>query len=159
MRATYDLDGNAVEMGKLPLAAGADPKVVNGEGNPALHVALSRGHAALIPDLLKAGADADLLGGDGESPLFIVVDEAQLEVANALLAGGVNADAGDDDGKTPLMQAATREKMPMIELLLANCARTDLRDGFCEKTAAELASSETVKAAPAREIPASCTKK
>lgn len=90
-----------------------------------------------------------------------MVDEPQLEVANALLAGGVDPDAGDDDGngKTPLMHAATREKMPMIELLLANCARTDLRDGFCEKTAAELASSETVKAAPAREIPASCTKK
>ena len=60
------MDGNAVEMGKLQLAADADPKVVNGEDNPALHVAASRRHAALIADLLKAGADANLLGGDGE---------------------------------------------------------------------------------------------
>jgi len=159
IQATYDMEGNAVPMGKLLLAAGADPKVVNNEGNTALNVAASRGHAELIPLLLKAGADGSVLGGDGESPLYTAVDDDNVEVAKALLAGGVDPNIGDDDGKTPLIHAAMRGKVAMVELLVAACADPSLRDDFFKKTAAELANDSAVRTALAKEPPAACAGK
>lgn len=156
VQAMYDMDGDAEAMGRLLLAGGADARVVYNDGNSALHVAVSRGHVSLIPLLLAAGADGNALGGDGESPLFMAVDEDRPEIAKALLEGGVVADIGDDDGKTPLIHASMRGRTAMVELLLAHCARTDLRDDFFGKTAAELAPSSDVRSTLAAGSPASC---
>ena len=159
IQASYDMDGNAVPMGKLLLAAGADPKVVNNEGNTALNVVASRGHVELVPLLLKAGADGNALGGDGESPLYAAVDDGNIELLKALLAGGVNPDIGDDDGKSPLIHAAMRGKVEMVDLLVAACADKDLRDNFFQKTAEELANDPAVKAALSKPAPASCSRR
>ncbi len=86
------------------LAGGADPRLENGDGLPALHLFVRQGTgsgetAAL---LIGAGADPDRRYPNGEAPLHAAVRTGgKVAVAEALLAGGADPCIRDAEGFYP----------------------------------------------------------
>src|SRR3546814_11558867 len=91
------------------LANGADPSVVDGEGNTPLHHAARSSDPGVVAALLDAGATLDVLNHEGLSPLAMACAVANWRVARLLLERGATpapvdgrpalraASAGDDD--------------------------------------------------------------
>ena len=105
---------------------GADPntraKLLICEG-PAmatpLHVASSKGHAAVATALLEAGADVNPAGEDGTpTPLHLAAGEGHLEVVHALLLAGANISVRDSVfDATPMEWAECENHSEIVELL------------------------------------------
>lgn len=74
------------------LKAGADPKVVDGNGSSALMWAAGgeRPDAALVAELLKRGVDPNAVNKLGESALTWSLRRGDLEMAERLQAGGAS---------------------------------------------------------------------
>lgn len=108
----------------LLLAAGADPKAVNGEGDtPLLHV-LTCAHPVPILPLLQAymqhgvtiGEEEDI---DGVRAVIYAVRRCSVAELNLLLALGVDVSECDEKGDTPLLLAARYGRTEAARLLLA----------------------------------------
>jgi ankyrin repeat protein len=157
IQAMYGETAEAVPLGTVLLAAGADASVVNNENNTALTVAADRGHVALIPALVKNGANVDFRGRDGTA-LEVAAQQGNAEVAKALLEAGANPNLGDSKHQTPLMKAAQRDRVDVIVVLLAHCARTDPVDTFFKWNALKFAKSDAAKSAIQAGPAANCPK-
>ena len=107
------------------LAAGADPKAYDKNGETPLHVAARWSSLDAIEALIAAGADANARDESGKTPLHTAVGSA---VVAALLAAGADANARDEGGKTPLHTSAGHEYPYTIEALLAAGADANARD-------------------------------
>jgi ankyrin repeat protein len=85
-------------------SAGADAKVVNEDGNTALHLAGYSGCSEdIVTMLLRAGADPNALNKDNESPLAIAVRGARVEYMIRLMRLKAKV---DDHGSTVVHVAA-----------------------------------------------------
>jgi len=118
----------------LMLAAGADPRERDSEGNTPLH---HTWNAAAVEALIRGGADVHATNRDGETALFRRMD---ADVAQALLKAGADVHARDHDGRTALFH---HQWPAVVEALVRAGADVNAKDkdGF---TALETALDERV---------------
>ena len=135
------------------LAAGADARLADKTGKTPVLSAAARGFQAIIELLLGQGIDINARYAHNLTLLMWAaghandVPEDEGRALVALVADkGAHLDDADDRGYTALMIAAELGHAAVIAELLKRGAASDVkaRDG---KTAADLASSEAVKAA------------
>jgi len=78
---------------------GAEPNVVNKEGNTALHWA-SRENELLCKILLQTGANINFQNKSGKTALMIAAKFGRIKVVRFLLQSGAVTEMRDNDGKT-----------------------------------------------------------
>jgi len=106
------------EIALVLLEAGADPNKRDQSDRTALHLAVERGNAALVPRLIAYKADPNLLDKTGWTPLHWAAAKDKLEVAKALLDGGADVKVLSAAGGTALHEGAASGGEAMIQLLL-----------------------------------------
>lgn len=131
----------AVVNARLLLAAGADPKIVDGAGFGTVHSAASC-PVNLIKDLIAHGAKVNLqntFGGSvkkgeialkGISPLMLAAAHREPAMIQLLLDSGADVNAADVRQMTPLLYAVSSEDQnpAVIKLLLAKGADPKHKD-------------------------------
>ena len=103
---------------KIFLQKGLNPnfKINNEYGTFPILVALVKGSAEIIKELVKAGADVK--GNEGKDALMIASSEGYLDIIKIFLEAGADVN-GKVNGKiTPLMAAAYHNQQSVVELLL-----------------------------------------
>ena len=140
---------------ELLLKHKADPAARDVSGKAPILYAAARGFAPIVERLLAAGVDVNGRYGHDLTPLSWAAGYAEdvpaddgVGVVTLLLDRGAAIDAADDRGRTALMTATSLGHDEVAALLLHRGAKADLRDKQ-GKTAADLANSETTRAAPA----------
>ena len=134
---------NSERMTQLLLAAGANPRSADSQGESPLHQAAVHGNLTAVRRLLDGGADANAAGRD-TTPLGTAASRGHVEVVALLLSRGADASRSvpgsrlEGDG-APLAMAflqgrddETRDRetrrLEVARLLLDRGARIDARD-------------------------------
>jgi ankyrin repeat protein len=102
------------------LAAGADVRWVDDNGNTALHLAAMNRHHDVVKVLLERGADMDEENDCGQTPLHLAVLSGReaINIVQLLLERGADLSAADLQRRTPLHLAASRSHGDVVRLLL-----------------------------------------
>jgi ankyrin repeat protein len=113
-----------LEMAKLLLAAGADPKAATREGAiTPLFMACTNGSAPMIAELLKAGADPNAVNGNGTTALMTAASSGSADAVKLLLDRGADIKTKESaHGQTALMFAAALNRDAVVRLLVAHGA-------------------------------------
>ena len=107
------------------LARGADPNLVNEQGDTLLIVALREGAGSVTTALIAApGLKVDQTNGVGETALMIAALRGDSAAAVRLLERGAQLNR---PGWTPLHYAANGGQVALVELFLARGAQVDAR--------------------------------
>jgi uncharacterized protein len=102
--------------------AATEPLTRVGRYTP-LHLASSRGHAALVARLLEAGSNPAALTETGVQPLHLAAQSGNPAAIAALLERGADINARDlTHGRTPLVFAVSQNRLEAMKLLLAKGA-------------------------------------
>jgi hypothetical protein len=112
-----------VEMMRLFVERGANPRRVNRNGEQALQLAAWNGHLEAVQWLLEHGAPANRDGGHWGA-LHYAVFNGHREVARYLIERGADVNARSPNGSTPLMMAAREGREELARLLLETGADT-----------------------------------
>jgi ankyrin repeat protein len=117
------LNGDLKTMNVLLVAGAAtEPLTRVGRYTP-LHLASSRGHAAVVSRLLEAGSKPGATTDTGVQPLHLAAQAGNSEAVTALLAKGADVNAKDTThGRTPLVFAASQNRVDAMKVLLAKGA-------------------------------------
>ena len=118
---------------KKLVKSGCDVNEVDGEGNPALLIAVLTHDPKLVDGLLKLGADPRKSRPDGKGPLFGAVRVGEDKICQLLLKAGAEVDAtfSMDHNVTPvgdctaLYVAATLGQLSICKALLSNNAQVN----------------------------------
>jgi len=110
------------------------------EGNTALHIACSRGHAIIAMSLVAAGADRTLLNNEGDTPLILAARSGSYDCIREIAFNSINSglfarkeyqpgsaeivNAQNTQGETALHIVTRRSDAKLVRLLVT--ARTDL---------------------------------
>ena len=143
---------------KRMLAAGADPDMLDNNGDPVLVIAVRAGNAASVDVLLatrlnvnartrfgdtammvaalsgrldlvrKLRARGAEINGTGWTPLIYAATGGKDDVVRYLLAEGADINATSPNGTTALMMAAREGKPSTVELLVAQGADVNRRN-------------------------------
>ena len=100
------------------LDKGADPNVVDKEGDTMLHTCADNGKLELIKILLNAGANPNVFGSHRRTPLHLAALGNYSIVAKKLLEAGAETDVFDLNAHTPLHYAAERNHYKVVRVLL-----------------------------------------
>jgi ankyrin repeat protein len=113
-----------LEMMNVLLLAGATTESTTRVGAyTPLHLASSRGHAAVVARLLEAGSKVAALTATGVQPLHLAAQSGSSEAVAALLDKGADINGRDKThGRTPLIFAASSDRLEAVTLLLARGA-------------------------------------
>lgn len=117
------------------LAKGAAPNILDGRGLTALHIAVKRGHAAVVEALLQgkpgAAADPNQYSVHGDTPMHVAVAANRPDMVALLAARGGNPDAErkGDSHDSPLTLAARQGCVAAAEALVAAGAPPGARHG------------------------------
>ena len=106
------------------LNAGAMPEATTriGKYTP-LHLASSRGHAALVSRLLAAGTNAKAETDTGVQPIHLAAQAGSADAIRALIERGADVNVRDEThGRTPLIFAASEDRVDAMKLLIAKGA-------------------------------------
>jgi hypothetical protein len=119
-----------VEVARILLSAGADPKSLDSAGDSALTVAVPTGNAALIGCLLANGAEANgITNGNGLTPLGLAARGGQTGIVDVLLQSGADVNAINQPcDNTALMLAACMGHLGVVSRLLQAGADGSLRN-------------------------------
>ena len=114
-----DLDSTNV---LLLAGAATEPLTRVGRYTP-LHLASSRGHAAVVARLLEAGSKPGALTETGVQPLHLAAQAGSADAIKALLDRGADVNMPDQThGRTPLVFAASQNRLDAMKTLLAKGA-------------------------------------
>jgi ankyrin repeat protein/tetratricopeptide (TPR) repeat protein len=124
---------HAAESGWLKVAAflldhGANVNIPQGNGQTALHQAVSVGNKAMVELLLSRGADVNAKDSVAVTPLHLAAEKGFHAVAAALLANKADVNARNRSGDTPLESAAQKQNVSLIKLLTANGAEANVEN-------------------------------
>jgi ankyrin repeat protein len=113
-----------LEMAKMLVAAGADPKAATREGAiTPLFMACTNGSAPMIAELLKAGADPNAANVNGTTALMTAASSGSADAVKLLLDRGADIKAKESaHGQTALMFAAALNRDAVVRLLLSRGA-------------------------------------
>jgi uncharacterized protein len=120
---------NDIEMLKTALAAGADPRAVEGRDNgSALILASQLGFIDIVQSLIGAKADIDRVNAQGRTALVAAValgngDKAHTAVVEALVTARADGDVKDATGRTALDYARARGYSDMVPILEKSIGR------------------------------------
>ena len=134
------------------LDLGADPSVLDGDGDGPLAAVARRGEARCIECveiLLKRGAPTDTRNDDGRTALWHASNYGRTKVVDALLRGGADANAGDRNRATPVHAACAAGRVACARLLIRNGGDARRLDGdgrSCLHAACKSGSIEVVAA-------------
>ncbi|CAM9546134.1 unnamed protein product [Chrysoparadoxa australica] len=121
----------AASHGKLDCAQAVIASGANLEGRDAvdggssLHIACTRGHAAMTELLLRHGADKNGRTNLGTTPLMLAAKHDNLDCMQALVAADANLQASVEGGITALHAVAIRGSLRGVRLLLRHKADPD----------------------------------
>lgn len=88
-----------------------------------LHLASSRGHAAVVRQLLTAGSVVTALTDTGVQPIHLAAQAGNLEAVTALLDKGADVNVQDlTHGRSPLVFAVSQNRLEVMAALLARGA-------------------------------------
>jgi ankyrin repeat protein len=124
------------------LLAGATPEPLTriGRYSP-LHLASSRGHAAVVSRLLEAGSKPGAVTETGVQPLHLAAQAGSADAVKALIDRGADVNARDTThGRTPLIFAAAQNRVDAMKVLLSNGADMKLATAvvdYRERSAAD----------------------
>lgn len=126
-----------IEMMKLFVARGANPRRANRNGEQPLQLAAWNGHLEAVKWLLDNGA---VLNRDGNywGALHYAVFNGHKELARYLVERGANVNARSPNGSTPLMMAAREGREELARFLLESGADTRAKNDW-DDTALTLA--------------------
>ena len=109
-------------------ADGADPNVLNDDGESPLFLAVHRGALNIVEMLLEAGADTSVSLNTGDRPLHVAAVDGSHYIGKVLIASGADVNARNSSGSTPLILAARNGRNDFTEMLLQNGADPDMAD-------------------------------
>jgi ankyrin repeat protein len=117
-----------LEMVKMLLAAGANPKAATREGAiTPLSMACTNGNAGIIEALLKAGAEAGSVNANGTTALMTAAASGSADAVKVLLDRGADVKARENvHGQTALMFAAALNRHEVIKVLMAHGAEANI---------------------------------
>ncbi len=117
-----------VEMMKMLLAAGANPKAATREGAiTPLFMACTNGSAPAIEALLAAGADAKAANANGTTALMTAATAGSVPALKVLLDHGADLQAKESaHGQTALMFAAALGRTEAVKYLLSRGAEPNI---------------------------------
>jgi ankyrin repeat protein len=107
-----------IEVARLLLERGADPRLADGSQRSPLQMAVERGDVTLVELLLRAGADVNSRDKAGWTPLHHAGAKNQLAIARQLLDGGADARVLSELGGTALHEAAVGGGPELLRLLI-----------------------------------------
>jgi hypothetical protein len=115
----HDRD-SLVETLQALLDGGADPQLVDPNGQSALHVVARGGSLEAVRLLIARGADVNQPDDRGRTPLIAVIEwnRAPAALVGALLEAGASPLIADDEGNTPLHHLT--QDRDTIAMLLMN---------------------------------------
>lgn len=121
-------EGN-LEMMKLFVARGANPRRANRNGEQALQLAAWNGHVEAVKWLLDNGA---AINRDGNywGALHYAVFNGHQELAKFLIERGANINARSPNGSTPLMMAAREGREEIARQLLESGADPKVKNDW-----------------------------
>lgn len=124
----------AVETGDLPLvhyiATRSSPyslKMLDPEGNTALHACARKGHVDVAIYLVDQGIPVDVLNASGHTPLMMALSFGNIAVTAALLQMGADPNKKDSLGFSPIIHAAQFGSVFSFHHLVSN-AQVDIND-------------------------------
>lgn len=129
---------NQVEIARLLLAAGADPKPHDRQYRTALHFAVRADDTAVMKMLLDAGAPPGGGDIDGKSPLLLAVETGRMEPVELLLSRGASIKDSTGENVTALHLV----KSPEVAALL--CAH-DAHPNWPDNSGATPARRATIR--------------
>ena len=130
IRVARDKNGNfllhrAARIGSLPacnylLRRGMPATCPGSRGVTPLHIAASRGDAAVMKTLLSAArAGHSPVNANGMTPLHVAAGEGLLEILKMLIKAGADSAALDKFDRLPLHYAAGADRLEVVECLMA----------------------------------------
>jgi ankyrin repeat protein len=140
---TPDVDGmtplhwaahwDELEIVKLLLAAGANPKAANRYGVTPLHEASLVSNVPMMEALLKAGAQPNVAYGSGETPLMTAARTGNVNAVKLLAEHGADINAAEEyRGQTALMFAAAENHAGVVKFLIDRGAQVNARSAKLE---------------------------
>lgn len=124
-------DAQRVEVVRVLLKAGADPKALAYENWTPLHEAVSSGNLALVKLLLEAGADPNAASEYGIRPLHLDAFPNGLAIAKLLIEHGAVIEVGPAPEVGFIHCAAARGDIDLVAFYLEKGIRIDLTaNGF-----------------------------
>ncbi len=137
---------NDIEMVKLLLQAGANPKLANRYGVTPLSEAANLGNAAMIDTLLRAGADLETpVTPDGETVLMSAARSGSADAVKLLIDHGADVNAKENyRGQTALMWAAIEHHPAVVKLLLERGADWKVRSLARDNSTPKLSAASSV---------------
>ncbi|XP_049635011.1 ankyrin repeat domain-containing protein 7 [Suncus etruscus] len=98
------------------LQYGADPNLVDSNGNTPLHYAACSKNISLVEKLLNYKANLEAQNEDGYTPFLLAVLKNNETMVEFLLHKGANVNASDKNQRTALMIAITNEPTTLFNL-------------------------------------------
>jgi ankyrin repeat protein len=93
-----------------------------------LHVAVKKGHAEVVPVLLRYGADVNARDNQNQTPLHHASELGYVEIAQLLLDHGADTSARNKDDNTPLYVAVAKGQRDIIQVYLDRGADVNFRE-------------------------------
>ena len=118
-----------IEMMKLFIARGANPRRANANGEQPLQLAAWNGHLDAVKWLLDNGAALNR-EGNYWGALHYAVFNGHKELAQFLIERGANVNARSPNGSTPLMMAAREGREDLTKVLLESGADTRAKNDW-----------------------------
>ncbi|XP_054984989.1 ankyrin repeat domain-containing protein 7 [Sorex araneus] len=109
---------------------GADPNLMDLNGNTALHYAVCGEKTSLVEKLLEYKANLEVQNKDGYTPLLLAITENNAKMVEFLLKRGANVNASDKNQRTALMIALIYEPETLVSLLLKQDVDLSCQDIF-----------------------------
>ena len=89
----------------VPASRGADPKLIDNQGDSMLHIATFEEHFKIISDITNMGVEINIRNHKGVTPLFYAVGSGHDELVKLLLKHGASKRITSHFGETPVMLA------------------------------------------------------